>query len=65
MVKKQQTRWTPRGAHLLLQIRTRILNDTLTTDYRRWYPNFGDERDTARRSRRSSDGLVNSLRTGR
>ena len=40
MVKKQQMRWSPRGAHLLLQIRTRILNDTPTNDYRRWYPNF-------------------------
>jgi hypothetical protein len=40
MVKKQQMRWTPRGAHLLLQIRTRVLNDTLTNDYQRWYPGF-------------------------
>jgi hypothetical protein len=40
MVKKQQMRWTPRGAHLLLQVRTRVLNDTLTNDYRRWYPGF-------------------------
>jgi|NGEPerStandDraft_6_1074524.scaffolds.fasta_scaffold38132_1 hypothetical protein len=40
MVKKQQMRWSPRGAHLLLQIRTRVLNDTLTDDYRRWYPAF-------------------------
>ena len=40
MVKKQQMRWSPRGAHLLLQIRTRDLNDTLTDDYRRWYPGF-------------------------
>ncbi|PZS23666.1 MAG: ISKra4 family transposase, partial [Pseudonocardiales bacterium] len=40
MVKKQQMRWTPRGAHLLLQIRARVLNDTLTEDYRRWYPRF-------------------------
>src|SRR6266581_630278 len=31
MVKKQQMRWTPRGAHLLLQIRTRVLNDDLAT----------------------------------
>src|SRR5438445_6017015 len=29
MVKKQQMRWSPRGAHLLLQIRTRVLNDDL------------------------------------
>jgi hypothetical protein len=40
MVKKQQMRWSPRGAHLLLQIRTRVLNDTLADDYRRWYPDF-------------------------
>ena len=39
MVKKQQMR-CPRGAHLLLQIRTRVLNDTLADDYRRWYPDF-------------------------
>ena len=32
MVKKQQMRWSPRGAHLLLQIRTRVLNDTFTDD---------------------------------
>jgi len=40
MVKKQQMRWSPRGAHLLPQVRTRVLNDTLTGDYRRWYPGF-------------------------
>jgi hypothetical protein len=40
MVKKQQMRWTLRGAHLLLQIRTRVLNDQLAADFRRWYPAF-------------------------
>jgi hypothetical protein len=40
MVKKQQMRWSPRGAHLLLQVRTRVLNNTLTNDYRHWYPGF-------------------------
>ncbi len=40
MVKKQHMRWTPRGAHLLLQIRTRILNNDLTHDFHRWYPSF-------------------------
>jgi hypothetical protein len=40
MVKKQQMRWTPRGAHLLLQIRTRVLNDDLANHFHRWYPNF-------------------------
>lgn len=27
MVKKQQMRWSPRGAHLLLQIPYRVLNN--------------------------------------
>jgi hypothetical protein len=40
MGKKQQMRWSPQGAHLLLRVRTRVLSDTLTTDYRRWYPGF-------------------------
>jgi len=26
-VKKQQMRWTKRGAHLLLQVRIKVLND--------------------------------------
>ncbi|WP_427019291.1 ISKra4 family transposase (plasmid) [Pseudarthrobacter sp. P1] len=40
MVKKQQMRWTPRGAHLLLQIRTRVLDGRLDADFHRWYPGF-------------------------
>ena len=45
MVKKQQMRWTQKGAHLLLQVRTRVLNDELRDVFRQWYPNFpqGDE----------------------
>jgi hypothetical protein len=35
MVKKQQMRWSPRGAHLLLQVRTRVLNDDLAGDFAR------------------------------
>ena len=42
MVKKQQMRWTPRGAHLLLQVRTRVLNDELAADFQRWYPAFAN-----------------------
>jgi hypothetical protein len=38
MVKKQQMRWTPRGAHLLLQVRTQVLNDDLRPTFERWYP---------------------------
>lgn len=40
-VKKQQMRWTPRGAHLLLQVRTQVLNDELRSSVERWYPGFG------------------------
>jgi hypothetical protein len=40
MVKKQQMRWTPRGAHLLLQVRTRVLNDDLANTFHRWYSAF-------------------------
>jgi hypothetical protein len=40
MEKKQQMRWTQRGAHLLLQIRTRVLNDEWEETFREWYPGF-------------------------
>jgi hypothetical protein len=40
MVKKQQMQWTKRGAHLLLQIRTRVLNDEWEATFRTWYPGF-------------------------
>ena len=40
-VKKQQMRWTPRGAHLLLQVRTQVLNDELRASFERWYPRLG------------------------
>ena len=42
--KKQQMRWTERGAHLLLQVRTQVLNEDLRTTFQRWYP--GMEADT-------------------
>ena len=38
MVKKQQMRWTQRGAHTLLQVRTRVLNGQLRQDFERWHP---------------------------
>jgi propanediol dehydratase small subunit len=47
LVKNQQMRWTPQGAHLLLQIRTRVLNDQLAGDFQRWYPGFTRTPDTA------------------
>jgi hypothetical protein len=39
-VKKQSMQWTPRGAHLLLQTRTRVLNNDLVENFHRWYPTF-------------------------
>ncbi|MGA2190606.1 MAG: hypothetical protein ABSH33_18965 [Steroidobacteraceae bacterium] len=37
-VKKQQMRWQPETAHLLLQVRTRALNGTLRETFQRWWP---------------------------
>jgi hypothetical protein len=37
MVKKQQMRWTPTGAHRLLQIRTRVLDHQLDNDINQWH----------------------------
>ena len=36
-VKKQQMRWTPKGAHLLLQIRIQVLNRELRRKFQQWY----------------------------
>jgi len=36
--KRQQMQWTKRGAHLLLQTRTRTLDGTLRPLFERWYP---------------------------
>jgi hypothetical protein len=43
MTKRQQMQWTQRGAHLLLQIRTRVLNQEWEDTFRRWYPAFRPE----------------------
>ena len=37
-VKKQQMRWTQRGAHLLLQTRVQVLNEDLRSTFARWFP---------------------------
>jgi hypothetical protein len=38
MVKKQQMRWTPKGAHLLLQVRTKVLDHRWKDAFKQWYP---------------------------
>ena len=42
MVKKQQMRWSERGAHLLLQVRTQVLNGDLRQWFARWPPGLED-----------------------
>ena len=39
-VKQQQMQWTPEGAHLLLQTRTKVLDGDLEGVFRGWYPQF-------------------------
>lgn len=38
--KKQQMQWSHKGAHLLLQTRTRVLNGELRSRFAEWYPGF-------------------------
>jgi hypothetical protein len=38
--KRQQMQWTKRGAHLLLQIRVKTLNQELGVMFQRWYPDL-------------------------
>jgi hypothetical protein len=40
MSKSQQMRWSPESAHLLLQVRTSVLDRRLREDFARWYPCF-------------------------
>lgn len=40
MAKKQQMRWTKKGAHLLLQVRVKTLNNELRKCFCKWFPNM-------------------------
>lgn len=42
--KRQQMQWTRRGAHLLLQTRTRALDGTLRPLFERWYPGLANDK---------------------
>jgi hypothetical protein len=46
MVKKQQMQWTQAGAHHLLQVRTKALNDELRETFVRWYPRMRTDQET-------------------
>jgi hypothetical protein len=39
--EKQQMQWTKKGAHLVLQMRTRVLDERLEDTFRDWYPDSG------------------------
>jgi hypothetical protein len=45
-VKKQQMQWTLKGAHFLLQTRTKVLNNELEDVFRRWFPRFRPKAQT-------------------
>ncbi len=45
--KCQQMQWTKRGAHLLLQTRTRVLDGTLRPLFERWYPGLANDNTAA------------------
>jgi hypothetical protein len=49
-VKKQQMKWTKRGAHLLLQMRTHVLNDALRDVFCRWYPGMQTREEPVQRA---------------
>jgi hypothetical protein len=38
--KKQQVQWTKKGAHLVLQMRSQVLDERLGDTFRDWYPDF-------------------------
>ncbi len=45
MVKKQQMRWTRPGAHNILQLRTKTLNNELRDIFKGWYPGMANVED--------------------
>jgi hypothetical protein len=50
--KKQQVQWSRRGAHLLLQSRTRTLDGPLRATFQHWYP--GSMNDNAKGHRQTT-----------
>jgi hypothetical protein len=43
--KKQQMQWSRRGAHLLLQTRTRALDGSLRAAFEHWYSSMTNDND--------------------
>jgi hypothetical protein len=49
-VKAQQMRWSQGGAHLLLQVRTHVLNKELCGRFKQWYPGMAEESEPEMRA---------------
>jgi hypothetical protein len=49
VAKKQQMQWSRRGAHLLLQTRTRTLDGSLRAAFEHWYPGMMNDNDRSHR----------------
>jgi hypothetical protein len=68
MVKRQQLPWSPTGAHLMLQIRCRVLDGTPDNDITQWHqPPPDDQRLLFKPKQRDPpicDGLPEHLRAG-
>ena len=47
MVKKQQMRWTQKGAHLLLQLQVKTLNQELRQSFCHWYPSMEEDSEAS------------------
>jgi len=45
--KRQQMRWSKQGAHLMLQTRTRTLDETLRAKFEQWHPGMKPTDETA------------------
>ena len=48
--KKQQMQWSKRGAHLMLQARTKVLNGDLVDCFKKWYPNLKIEQEDVKQA---------------
>ncbi len=48
MSKSQQMRWSPMGAHALLQVRAELVDGRLGIAFFRWYPSFTGEKQLCR-----------------
>jgi hypothetical protein len=49
-VKKQQMQWTKKGARLLVQTRTQVLDERLEATFRGWYPDFRPAENEAQKA---------------